>query len=56
MGNITGCRLSLVLQSRLMPRRTLRDLVWAPAELSLPNQGRVPAFIPSRYPETAKTT
>ncbi len=33
----------------------LRDMVWAPAELSLPNQGRVPAFIPSRYPETAKT-
>lgn len=30
----------------------LRDLVWAPAELTLPNEGRVPAFIPARYPET----
>jgi type VI secretion system protein ImpE len=33
----------------------LRDLVWAPAELMLPNEGRVPAFIPARYPETVKT-
>jgi type VI secretion system protein ImpE len=33
----------------------LRDLVWAPAELMLPNEGRVPAFIPTRYPETAQT-
>lgn len=31
----------------------LRDLVWAPAELLLPNEGRVPALIPARYPETA---
>lgn len=31
----------------------LRDLVWAPAELLLPNEGRVPALIPTRYPETA---
>ena len=31
----------------------LRDLVWAPAELMLPKEGRVPAFIPARYPETA---
>lgn len=31
----------------------LRDLVWSPAELLLPNQGRVPALIPTRYPETA---
>ncbi len=30
----------------------LRDLVWVPAELMLPNEGRVPAFIPVRYPET----
>ncbi len=40
---------------KIDPPTDLRDLVWAPAELSLPNQGRVPAFIPSRYPETAKT-
>ncbi len=31
----------------------MRDLVWAPAELILPNEGRVPALIPTRYPETA---
>ncbi len=30
----------------------LRDLVWAPAELLLPNEGRVPILIPTRYPET----
>jgi type VI secretion system protein ImpE len=34
----------------------LRDLVWSPAELMLPNEGRVPALIPTRYPETAATT
>jgi type VI secretion system protein ImpE len=34
----------------------LRDKVWAPAELLLPNQGRVPALIPTRYPETALST
>ena len=34
----------------------LRDLVWAPAELLLPNQGRVPALIPTRYPGTAEST
>lgn len=34
----------------------LRDMVWAPAELMLPNEGRVPALIPVRYPETATTT
>lgn len=34
----------------------LRDLVWSPAELFLPNEGRVPALIPTRYPETAVTT
>jgi type VI secretion system protein ImpE len=33
----------------------LRDLVWSPAELILPNQGRVPALIPTRYPETSST-
>ncbi len=34
----------------------LRDLVWAPAELQLPNEGRVPALIPARYPGTAEST
>ena len=34
----------------------LRDLVWIPAELILPNEGRVSAFIPARYPETVSTT
>jgi type VI secretion system protein ImpE len=29
----------------------MRDLVWSPAELLLPNEGRVPALIPSRYPD-----
>jgi type VI secretion system protein ImpE len=29
----------------------LRDLVWAPSELMLPNEGRVPALIPTRYPD-----
>lgn len=33
----------------------LRDLVWAPAELLLPNEGRVPALIPARYPGTAES-
>ena len=28
----------------------LRDLVWTPAEILLPNEGRVPALVPSRYP------
>jgi type VI secretion system protein ImpE len=31
----------------------LRDVVWAPAELLLPQEGRVPALLPARYPETA---
>ena len=34
----------------------LRDLVWAPAELLLPNEGRVPALIPARYPGTAESS
>lgn len=34
----------------------LRDLVWAPAELLLPNEGRVPALIPARYTGTAEST
>jgi type VI secretion system protein ImpE len=32
----------------------LRDLVWSPAELLLPNEGRVPVLIPTRYPEPAQ--
>lgn len=31
----------------------LRDIVWAPAEVLLPNEGRVPALIPTRYPGTS---
>ncbi len=34
----------------------MRDLVWSPAELLLPNEGRVPALIPTRYPELAQLT
>ncbi|MEO8652583.1 MAG: type VI secretion system accessory protein TagJ [Ramlibacter sp.] len=34
----------------------MRDLVWSPAELMLPNEGRVPVLIPTRYPETAQLT
>ena len=30
----------------------LRDLVWGPADLLLPNDGRVPALIPTRYAGT----
>jgi type VI secretion system protein ImpE len=33
------------------PPADLRDLVWSSAELLLPNEGRVVALIPSRYPE-----
>lgn len=33
----------------------LRDLVWVPAEIMLPNEGRVPALIPARYPGTAES-
>lgn len=32
----------------------LRDMVWSPAELQLPNEGRVPVLIPTRYPEPAQ--
>jgi type VI secretion system protein ImpE len=32
----------------------MRDLVWSPAELLLPNEGRVPVLIPTRYPEPAE--
>lgn len=34
----------------------MRDLVWAPAEILLPNEGRVPALIPARYPTTETLT
>lgn len=37
------------------PPADLRDLVWMPAQLMLPNEGRVPALIPTRYPGTATT-
>ena len=30
----------------------LRDLVWAPGEVMLPNEGRVAVLIPTRYPGT----
>jgi type VI secretion system protein ImpE len=30
----------------------LRDLVWAPGEVMLPNEGRIPVLIPTRYPGT----
>ena len=33
------------------PPTDMRDLVWSSAELLLPNQGRVPVLIPTRYPE-----
>jgi len=36
----------------LDPPTDMRDLVWMPAQLLLPNQGRVPALIPTRYPGT----
>lgn len=38
------------------PPADLRDLVWAPAEVMLPNEGRVPALIPTRYPVTGQST
>ncbi len=34
----------------------MRDLVWSSAELMLPNEGRVVALIPTRYPDTTQTT
>ena len=34
----------------------MRDLVWLPAEIMLPNEGRVPALIPTRYVDTEKST
>ena len=37
---------------KLEPPTDLRDLVWAPGELMLPNEGRVPVLVPTRYPGT----
>lgn len=37
------------------PPADMRDLVWMPAQLMLPNEGRVPALIPTRYPGTIAT-
>jgi type VI secretion system protein ImpE len=34
---------------RLDPPTDLRDFVWAPGEVLLPNEGRVPVLIPTRY-------
>jgi type VI secretion system protein ImpE len=34
----------------------LRDLVWSPAEVLLPNEGRIPALVPTRYPQTCEIT
>jgi type VI secretion system protein ImpE len=36
----------------LEPPTDLRDLVWMPGEVMLPNEGRVPVLIPTRYPGT----
>lgn len=36
----------------LEPPADLRDLVWAPGEVMLPNEGRVAVLIPTRYPGT----
>lgn len=33
------------------PPADMRDLVWAPAEVLLPNEGRVPVLMPARYPD-----
>lgn len=38
------------------PPVDMRDLVWMPAQITLPNEGRVPALIPTRYAGTAATT
>lgn len=41
---------------KLEPPADLRDLVWAPGELMLPNEGRVPVLVPTRYPGTETVT
>jgi type VI secretion system protein ImpE len=40
---------------RLEAPADLRDKVWAPGEILLPNEGRVPVLIPTRYPGTASS-
>ncbi len=40
----------------LDPPTDLRDLVWAPGEVMLPNEGRVAVLIPTRYPGTELNT
>ena len=40
----------------LEPPTDLRDLVWAPGEVMLPNEGRVAVLIPARYPGTELAT
>ncbi len=40
----------------LMPPETLRDLLWARAEVTFTNGGVTHVFIPVRYPVSAKTT
>jgi type VI secretion system protein ImpE len=39
----------------LEPPTDLRDMVWAPGEVMLPNEGRVAVLIPTRYPATELT-
>jgi type VI secretion system protein ImpE len=36
------------------PPTDMRDLVWSSAVVLLPNEGRIPALIPTRYPEPAQ--
>jgi type VI secretion system protein ImpE len=38
------------------PPVDMRDLVWAAGEVMLPNEGRVPVLIPTRYPGTELQT
>ena len=40
----------------LEPPTDLRDMVWAPGEVMLPNEGRVAVLIPTRYPGTETVT
>ena len=39
----------------LEPPTDLRDLVWMPGEVMLPNEGRVAVLVPTRYPRTDET-
>jgi type VI secretion system protein ImpE len=40
----------------LEPPADMRDLVWAPGEVMLPNEGRVAVLIPTRYPGTEENS